>query len=90
MTDLPHLLTLFATFMFPVFGGYTLLATKLSSGETKRNAERQFFVALILVTIVTLRTVVTCDDAWLIHTLTLASMVVGALTLPSYETSMAL
>lgn len=89
MFDIAPWFTLFATILFPCVGGYTLLATKLSSGESKRFAERQFIATLLVVTLFTMHTVVTCDGAWLLHTLTLSTMIVGALALPSHDASMA-
>ena len=89
MADLAPWFTLFATILFPCAGGYTLLATKLSSGEARRIAERQFLATLVVITLFTLHTVVTCDGAWLLHTLTLSTMIVGALALPSHDASMA-
>lgn len=88
--DLNHLFSLAATFLFPVVGSVALLATKLSSGETRRFAQRQFIASLIVVTMVTLHTVATANDAWFVHTLTLATMTVGALALPNHDTSMAI
>ncbi len=88
--DMSHLFAVLSTFLFPAIGGVTLVATKIASGESRRLAERQFLACLVVVTMVTLHTVVTSDHDWLIHTVTLASMVVGALVLPSQDTSMAI
>ncbi len=85
MIDLSHGFNLLMTFLFPVIGAFTLIATKLSRGELRRVAEQQFYACLVVVTMVTLHTVTTCNSAWLVHTLTLATMVVGALVVPSHE-----
>ncbi len=87
--DLGQFFTVMSTFLFPLLGGATLMATRLTSGETRKFAERQFFASLVVVTLVTLHTVVMSDQHWLIHTVTLASMIVGALVLPTPESSMA-
>ncbi len=87
--DFGFIFTVLSSLLFPVIGGFTLVATRLTSGESRKFAERQFFASLVVVTMVTLHTVVTSDQDWLLHTVTLASMVVGALVLPTPETSMA-
>ncbi|MFK8111034.1 MAG: hypothetical protein AB8B91_02465 [Rubripirellula sp.] len=75
--------------ILPLIGGLALLVAKLSQGESKRWAERQFFVVLVAITLVTLRTVIHCDEVWLVHTTTLASMIVGSLVIPSLDASVA-
>lgn len=80
------LLTTVASCLFlPAIGLYALLSARLASGESLAIAQRRFFVCLIVTTIVTLRTVIACDDAWLIHTGTLAVMIVGALAIPGHH-----
>jgi len=87
--DLMLLSTLISTMLLPIAGGSTLLMAKLAHGESAPVAHRRFFVCLVVTTIVTLRTVVSCDDAWLIHTVTLASLIVGALAIPDHQPALA-
>jgi hypothetical protein len=74
------------TIILPLIGGIALLTAKLSVGNAQRIAERNFFAALIVITAITLRTVITCDEIWLVHTTTLGLMIVGSLVIPSQET----
>lgn len=83
MQDLSNFLPLVDAIALPLIGLWALLAIKLSIGDALRRAERRFLFALVFITIITLRTVAYLDDAWLIHTTTLASMVMGAFVMPS-------
>ena len=67
----------------PILGTWALLATKLSVGDALRKAEQRFIVALLIISVVTLRTVIRLDEVWLIHTMTLAAMVLGVYLVPS-------
>ena len=60
---------------------------RLAVGVAQRRAERQFFLALIVMTFITLRTVALCDDCWLVHTTTTAGMILGALLVPARSES---
>ena len=80
---------LLSTMVLPIAGGTTLVWAKLARGESLPRAQRRFFACLLVITIVTLRTVIHCDDAWLFHMGTLALMIVGALVIPGQETSVA-
>ena len=73
--------------IMPLIACVALLMSKVIRGELARWAERQFLATLVVITLVTLRTVIHCDDAWLVHTMTLASMVVGALLIPNLDSS---
>ncbi|WP_419189938.1 hypothetical protein [Stieleria marina] len=74
----------------PALGIWALVWSKICQGEDARRAERQFLLVLVVITIVTLRTVINCDDVWLVHTMTLAMMIVGALAIPNQDASVAL
>ncbi len=74
-------------FVFPLLGVVLLLMSKLTAGAAARRAERRFLAALVVMTMVTVRTVMTCDDAWLLHTATLSILIVGALLIPSQDPS---
>ena len=89
MQELSQIIALFDAVLLPLIGGVTLFLSKVSSGETARWAERQFLAALLVITLVTLRTVVHCEDTWLIHTITLSVMIVGALKIPDHDSSLA-
>lgn len=83
MTDLFYFLPLVDAIVLPLIGLWALLATKLTIGDALRRAERWFIVALVFISFVTLRTVAYLDEAWLIHMMTLASMVMGTFLMPS-------
>ena len=86
MPDLSQIAQIADTLLLPLIGSIALLAAKLSVGEAARMAERHFMVALVVITAITLRTVILCDEAWLIHTTTLALMIIGALSIPNQRT----
>ena len=90
MPELAILMNLLDALLIPAVGAIALLMAKLTRGAMARKCERSFYVFLIVMTAITLRTVVICDKCWLIHTLTLGLMVIGALTIPdqsAYEHS---
>lgn len=90
MTEIFYLTAILNGLLLPLIAGATLVIAKLSRGEAARRAERQFLATLVVMTMITLRTVITCDDVWLVHTATLGIMIVGALVIPSQEASMAI
>lgn len=85
MFDLPQITEIVDAIIMPMIGGLALLLAKLSQGDAARWAERQFFAVLVVITLVTLRTVIKCDEVWLIHTTTLGSLIVGALVIPGHD-----
>lgn len=89
MPELAMIAPLANAFALPFLGGVLLVTSKLSSGEAARRAERRFLAALVVMTMVTIRTVMTCDAAWLIHTAALSLLIVGALLIPSQEATVA-
>ena len=89
LMDLPQMTQIVDAIILPLIGAIALFFAKFSHGEAARWAERQFFTVLVVITLVTLRTVITCDDAWLVHTATLGTMIVGALALPGQDASVA-
>ncbi len=90
MSDLPQLVGMLDVIVLPLLGLGSMVWSKIAQGEDARCAERQFLLVLVIFTLVTLRTVINCDDHWLIHTVTLATMIVGALAVPSQRTSVAI
>ena len=84
-----EIVTLVDAIALPLFGLWALLATKLSIGPAVRRAEKQFLFALVVISLVTLRTVIRSDEVWLIHTITLASMILGVFLVPSREGAVA-
>ena len=82
MLDLSQITLFLNAIILPLIGGMTLMYAKFSQGEGARWAERQFFGVLVVITIVTLRTVITCDEVWLVHTTTLGTLIVSALVIP--------
>jgi hypothetical protein len=89
MTDLVQCLAIVDVIALPLLGLCALLATKLSIGESLRRAERFFIVALVVISLVTLRTVSRLDEVWLIHSVTLALMILGVFMVPSREGALA-
>lgn len=87
--DLPQITEIMDAIILPLIGGIALLFAKFSQGESRRWAERQFFVTLVVITLVTLRTVIHCDEFWLVHTATLGSIIVASLVIPSVDASVA-
>ncbi|MCA9136030.1 MAG: hypothetical protein KDB00_04705 [Planctomycetales bacterium] len=89
MADPFQLLALVDAFALPILGLWALLSTKLAVGESLRRAEKRFLAALVIITLFTMRTVLFLDDVWLIHTMTLAAMVLGVFLVPSREGALA-
>lgn len=85
LTEIHYIASVLNALVFPLIAGVILAIAKLSSGEAARRAERQFLATLVVMTIITLRTVIMCDEVWLVHTATLAIMIVGALIVPSQQ-----
>ena len=82
VSDLSHLAEILHAIILPLIGIWSLVWTKICPVKEARRAEIQFLLTLVVITIVTLRTVIDCDDVWLVHTITLAGMIVGALAVP--------
>lgn len=82
MFDLSQLTSLLDAIIFPLIGSIALLFAKLSRGEAARRAEKQFLAVLVVITVVTLRTVITCHEIWIVHTMTLGGLIVGSLLIP--------
>lgn len=75
--------------VLPILAGFALVMSKISDPEAARQWERHFMVTLVVVTIVTLRTVIYCDDAWLVHMMTLGSLIIAALIVPNQNANVA-
>lgn len=84
-----ELATLVNALGLPTVGIWALLATKLSVGDGLRRAEKRFLIALVIISLITLRTVIRLDELWLSHTMTLATMVLGVYLVPSREGAIA-
>lgn len=89
MSDLPQITLIMDALFLPAMGLIALMFAKLSTGDLARRAEKNFYVILVVVTLITLRTVILCEEVWLIHTLTLATMIVGALWVPGQDSLLA-
>lgn len=89
MADLFQTAQILSLFVLPMLGVTTLLMSKLAVGPAARVAERRFLACLVLITILTVRTVIKTDDAWLMHMLTLSLMIVGSLSIPAQEPAVA-
>lgn len=85
MFDLSQITSFIDAIMMPIIGGLALLIAKVSHGDRARWAEKQFFAVLLVITIVTLRTVITCHEIWLVHTTTLGALIVCSLLIPSFQ-----
>ncbi|OYP35170.1 hypothetical protein [Rhodopirellula sp. MGV] len=77
-----ELINVFESLVMPLIGLWVLLSTKLSIGEELVRAEKRFIATLVVMSLITLRTVAGLHDAWLIHMVTLAAMVLGVFIIP--------
>ena len=77
--DLSQITCLLDAVIFPLVGSIALMYAKLSRGVPARRAEKQFFAILVVLTVVTLRTVITCDEIWIVHTMSLGGLIVCSL-----------
>ncbi|MEM6363130.1 MAG: hypothetical protein AAF745_01800 [Planctomycetota bacterium] len=66
----------------PAIAMVLLVASKLATSDAAPRAQRRFLIALVVMTIITARTVTTSEPTWLIHTTTLSIMIVGSLWIP--------
>lgn len=89
MPDLSQITNLFDAIILPLVGAVALLLAKFSEGDAARWAERQFFAVLLVITIVTLRTVIRCDEVWLVQTATLGTLIICSMMIPSQDGSVA-
>ena len=80
--DLSQITSLLDAIIFPLIGSIALMYAKLSRGAAARRAEKQFFAILVVITVVTLRTVITCHEIWIVHTMSLGGLIVGSLLIP--------
>jgi hypothetical protein len=71
-----------------MLGLVSLILVHSCDTKTRVFAERQFLATLIFVTFMTLRTVISLDPTWLIHTGTLGLMVIAALAAPAQYSTM--
>lgn len=90
MLDLTQIAGMMDAIILPILGGAALLLSKICQGETARHWERQFLLTLVVITIVTLRTVAHGDQTWLVHTMTLGGMIVAALLVPQRDATIAM
>ena len=89
MFDLSQATEFMDAIILPFVALSVLLLAKFRVGEPARCHERQFLAVLLGITIVTLRTVIYCEEFWLVHTLTLGSLIIAALVIPSQDASVA-
>ncbi|MEM1070270.1 MAG: hypothetical protein AAGG48_09590 [Planctomycetota bacterium] len=85
MLDLSQTTQLIDAIILPLLGCVTLFFAKFRHGESARWAERQFYGVLVVMTLVTIRTVIECHDIWLIHTAALGTLVIAAMMIPGQE-----
>ena len=73
-------LNLLAPWVIPAIAILSLwLARGSEDANFRRHAERLFFTAFLIVAGATLRTLLANDGCWLVHTASLAVMIVGAI-----------
>jgi len=89
MDQLFFLGSVFSALGLPVAALIALLSSKLATGGAAVRAQRRFLACLVVVTVVTARTVTTNDSTWLIHTVTLSMMIVGSLWIPGQDVELA-
>ena len=85
MFDLSQITCFIDAIMMPIIGGLALLIAKVSQGDRARWAEKQFFAVLVVITLVTLRTVITCHEIWLVHTTTLGALIICSMMIPGHR-----
>ena len=73
----------------PLIGGFALVLAKFREGEAARLHERQFMAILVVISLVTLRTVIYCEEVWFVHTTSLGALIIAALMIPSQDASVA-
>ena len=86
MSDLFQTLRIVDAIILPLLALGILFLSKVSDGDLARWAERQFYIALLVMTFVTMRTVALSGDAWLVHTGTLGIMIIGSLVVRTQGT----
>ncbi len=86
MLDLAQTTELIDAIILPLLGCVVLFFAKFRHGEAARRAERQFMGVLVVMTLVTLRTVIQCHDAWLVHTMALGTLIIASLMIPGQQT----
>ncbi len=84
--DLAQITELIDAIILPLLGCVALFFAKFRDGEAARWAERQFMGVLVVMTLVTLRTVIECHDVWLVHTTALGMLIVASLMIPGHQT----
>ncbi|WP_442506405.1 hypothetical protein SH528x_005248 [Novipirellula sp. SH528] len=90
MSDLFQTLRIVDAIVLPLLALGILFLSKVSDGELARWSERQFYIALLVMTFVTMRTVAQSGDAWLVHTGTLGIMIIGSLVVRTQGTPVAM
>ena len=85
MPDLSQITEFTDAIILPLIAGIALILAKFTQGDAARWAERHFFGVLVVFTLVTLRTVINCDEVWLVHTTTLGTLIIAALVIPSQD-----
>ncbi len=69
--------------VLPLLAVVCLVASKIASGRRGRAAERFFFAVLLLATCACFRTMLAGQTLWLVHAVTMALMIVGAVSVPA-------
>ncbi|WP_372721879.1 hypothetical protein [Novipirellula sp.] len=90
MSDLSQTLRIVDAIILPLLALAILCLSKVSHGDLARWSERQFYIALLVMTFVTMRTVALSGDAWLVHTGTLGIMIIGSLVVRTQGTPVAM
>jgi hypothetical protein len=85
LIDLSQITDFMDAIILPFIGGIALLLAKFRVGDAARWHERQFLAVLVVMSIVTLRTVIYCDEVWLVHTTALGALIIASLMIPSQE-----
>ncbi|GAA5511011.1 hypothetical protein [Novipirellula caenicola] len=90
MSDLSQTLRIVDAIILPLLALGILFFSRISHGDWARWAERQFYIALLVMTFMTMRTVSLSGDAWLVHTGTLGIMIIGSLVVRTQSTPVAM
>jgi hypothetical protein len=85
--DLTQTIELIDAIILPLVGCIALFYAKFREGSSARIAERHFLGVLVVMSIVTLRTVIDCNDVWLVHTTALGTLIIASLMIPSQDST---
>lgn len=70
-------------YLLPLVGIVLLITSKVSHSQIGKHAESFFLGVLLLATFATFRTMLGGETIWLMHAVTMAVLIVGAVSIPA-------